>query len=71
MAVALNYPNCWYDGPIKFNVGAKHTVFDFDLKASPFTTDTTVSGDGKTYLYLENSHLVTSMATYAGSTQTA
>lgn len=67
----LNYPNCWYDGPVKFPIGSKNTVWDLDIKATPFTTDSTQSGDGKTYLYLNNSHVVTDMATYAGSTQAA
>jgi hypothetical protein len=66
----LNYPNCWYSGPVRFPVGAKNTVWDFDVEAFPFTTDTTQSGDGKTYLWMENTHLVTNFATYAGTTQT-
>jgi hypothetical protein len=71
IATTLNYPNCWYSGPVRFPIGAKNTVWDFDIEATPFTTDTTQSGDGKTYLFLENNHLVTNFATYAGTTQTA
>ena len=71
VATTLNYPNCWYSGPVRFPIGSKNTVWDFDIEAMPFTTDTTQSGDGKTYLFLENNHLVTNMATYAGTTQTA
>jgi hypothetical protein len=71
IATTLNYPNCWYAGPVRFPIGSKNTVWDLDIEATPFTTDTTQSGDGKTYLFLENSHLVTNMATYAGSTQSA
>lgn len=71
VATNLNFPNCWFDGPIRYPIGSKNTVWDFDFKALPFTTDTTQSGDGKTRLYLQNNHLVTNMATYAGSTQTA
>jgi hypothetical protein len=70
IAVNLNYPNCWYSGPVRFPIGAKNTVWDFDIEALPFTTDTTQSGDGKTYLWMENAHLVTNFATYAGTTQT-
>ena len=70
-ATFLNYPNCWFAGPIRFPLGAKNTVVDMDIEAHPFTTDTTQSGDGKTYLFTENNHLVTNMATYAGSTQAA
>lgn len=71
LATALNFPNCWFDGPVRLNYGSKNTMVDIDLKATPFTTDTGQSGDGKTYLWLENTHLVTNMATYAGSTQSA
>jgi hypothetical protein len=71
MAVNLNYPNCWYSGPVRFPIGSKNTVWDFDIEATPFTTDTTQSGDGKTYLFLENNHLITNLATYAAITQTA
>jgi hypothetical protein len=71
IATNLNYPNCWYSGPVRFPVGSKNTVWDFDIEATPFTTDTTQSGDGKTYLFLENNHLVTNLATYAATTQTA
>lgn len=71
IASNLNYPNCWYAGPVRFPIGSKNTVWDFDIEATPFTTDTTQSGDGKTYLFLENNHLVTNLATYAGSTQLA
>jgi hypothetical protein len=71
IATTLNYPNCWYSGPVRFPIGSKNTVWDFDVEAMPFTTDTSQSGDGKTYLFLENSHLVTNLATYAGSTQAA
>ena len=71
IATTLNYPNCWYSGPVRFPIGSKNTVWDFDIEAMPFTTDTSQSGDGKTYLFLENNHLVTNMATYAGSTQSA
>jgi hypothetical protein len=71
IATNLNFPNCWYDGPIDYPIGSKNTVFTFDFKATPFTTDTTQSGDGLTRLWMENNHLVTNMATYAGSTQTA
>jgi hypothetical protein len=71
IATTLNYPNCWYSGPVRFPIGSKNTVWDFDIEAMPFTTDTSQSGDGKTYLFLENSHLVTNLATYAGSTQAA
>lgn len=71
VATTLNYPNCWYSGPVRFPIGSKNTVWDLDIEAMPFTTDTSQSGDGKTYLFLENSHLVTNMATYAGSTQSA
>lgn len=67
----LNYPNCWYDGPVKFPLGSKHTVFDFDIKATPFTSDTTNYGNGKTYLYLPNNHLVTDMSSYDDTTQSA
>jgi hypothetical protein len=69
IAVSLNYPNCWYSGPVRFPIGAKNTVWDFDIEAMPFTTDSSQSGDGKTYLFMENNHLVTNMATYAGTTQ--
>ena len=69
VATTLNYPNCWYSGPVRFPIGSKNTVWDFDIEAMPFTTDTSQSGDGKTYLFLENNHLVTSMATYAGTSQ--
>ena len=65
----LNYPNCWYSGPVRFPIGSKNTVWDFDIEATPFTTDTTQDGDGKTYLWMQNNHLVTNFATYAGSTQ--
>ena len=71
IATNLNYPNCWYSGPVRFPVGSKNTVWDFDIEATPFTTDTTQSGDGKTYLFLENNHLITNLATYAATTQTA
>lgn len=67
----LNYPNCWYSGPVRFPIGSKNTVWDFDIEATPFTTDTTQSGDGKTYLWMQNNHLVTNFATYAGTTQSA
>lgn len=70
VATTLNYPNCWYSGPVRFPIGSKNTVWDFDIEAMPFTTDTSQSGDGKTYLFMENNHLVTNMATYAGTTQT-
>ena len=63
----LNFPNCWYDGPVRMPIGSKNTVFDFDIKATPWTTDTTQSGDGVTRLWMQNSHLVTTLATYAGS----
>ena len=63
----LNFPNCWYDGPVRMPIGSKNTVFDFDIKATPWTTDTTQSGDGITRLWMQNSHLVTTLATYAGS----
>lgn len=71
VAANLNYPNCWYVGPVRFPLGSKNTVWDLDIEATPFTTDTTQSGDGKTYLFLENNHLVTNMATYTGQTQSA
>jgi len=71
MAANLNFPNCWYDGPVRFPLGAKNTVFDFDLKATPFTTNPTASGDGVTRLWMENNHLVTNMASYNGSGQAA
>jgi hypothetical protein len=71
IATFLNFPNCWYDGPIDYPIGSKNTVFNFDVKATPFTTDTTQSGNGLTYLFTENNHLITNMATYAGSAQTA
>ena len=63
----LNFPNCWYDGPVRMPIGSKNTVFDFDIKATPWTSDTTQSGDGITRLWMQNSHLVTTLATYAGS----
>lgn len=66
-AEALNFPNCWYDGPVRMPIGSKNTVFDFDIKATPWTTDTTQSGDGKTRLWMQNNHLVTTLATYAGA----
>ena len=69
VATTLNYPNCWYSGPVRFPIGSKNTVWDFDIEAMPFTTDTSQSGDGKTYLFLENNHLVTNFATYAGTSQ--
>lgn len=71
LATALNFPNCWFDGPVRLNYGSKNTIVDLDLKATPFTSDTGASGDGKTYLWLENTHLITTMNTYAGSTQAA
>lgn len=67
LAENLNFPNCWYDGPVRYPIGSKNTVFDFDIKATPWTTDTTQSGDGTTRLWMQNSHLVTTLATYAGS----
>jgi hypothetical protein len=67
LADYLNFPNCWYDGPVRMPIGSKNTVFDFDIKATPWTTDTTQSGDGITRLWMQNSHLVTTLATYAGS----
>ena len=67
LAEYLNFPNCWYDGPVRYPIGSKNTVFDFDIKATPWTTDTTQSGDGVTRLWMQNSHLVTTLATYAGS----
>ena len=63
----LNFPNCWYYGPVRMPIGSKNTVFDFDIKATPWTSDTTQSGDGITRLWMQNSHLVTTLATYAGS----
>ena len=69
VAANLNYPNCWYAGPVRFPIGSKNTVWDLDIEATPFTTDTTQSGDGKTYLFTENNHLVTNFATYTGITQ--
>ena len=69
VATTLNYPNCWYSGPVRFPIGSKNTVWDFDIEAMPFTTDTSQSGDGKTYLFLETNHLVTNFATYAGTSQ--
>ena len=71
LATFLNYPNCWFAGPIRMPIGSKNSVIDMDIEATPFTTDTTQSGDGKTYLFTENSHLVTNFATYAGTTQSA
>jgi hypothetical protein len=71
LADKLNFPNCWYAGPIRYNVASKNTTLDFDIEATPFTTDTTQSGDGKTYLWMQNDHLITTFATYAGTTQTA
>lgn len=71
LADNLNFPNCWYAGPIRFNLAAKNTTIEFDVEALPFTTDTTQSGDGKTYLWMQNNHLVTNFATYAGTTQSA
>jgi len=67
LADNLNFPNCWYSGPIRFNLASKNTTIDFDIEALPFTTDTTQSGDGKTYLWMQNSQLITTLATYAGS----
>jgi hypothetical protein len=69
LADFLNFPNCWYSGPVRFNLAAKNTTIDFDIEALPFTTDTTQSGDGKTYLWTQNSHLILNMATYAGTDQ--
>ena len=69
VAANLNYPYCWYAGPVRFPIGSKNTVWDLDIEATPFTTDTTQSGDGKTYLFTENNHLVTNFATYTGITQ--
>lgn len=51
----LNFPNCFPTGAIRYPLGAKNTIFDIDLHAIPFTTDTAQSGDGKTYLWLNNS----------------
>lgn len=67
LADYLNFPNCWYDGPVRYPIGSKNTVFDFDVKATPWTTDTTQSGDGITRLWMQNSHLVTTLHNYAGS----
>jgi hypothetical protein len=67
----LNYPNCWFDGPVRFPIGSKNTVFEFDVVAHPWTTNTAVSGDGKTRLFMQNNHLVTNLQTYAGTSQTA
>jgi hypothetical protein len=69
LADNLNLPNCWYAGPIRFNLASKNTTIDFDIEALPFTTDSTQSGDGKTYLWMQNAHVVTNFATYAGTTQ--
>lgn len=63
----LNLPNCWYDGPVKLPIGAKNTVFDFDISVLPFTSDTTNGGDGITRLWTETNHLITYLNTYAGS----
>jgi len=71
LADNLNFPNCWYSGPVRFNLASKNTTIEFDVEALPFTTDTTQSGDGKTYLWMQNNHLVTNFATYAGTTQSA
>lgn len=71
VAEKLNFPNCWYDGPVRFPLGAKNTVWDFDIKVTPFTTNTTAGGDGVTRLWMENDHLVTNMGTYAGAAQGA
>jgi len=72
MAKWLNFPNCWYDGPIRYTIGAKNTVFDLDIKATPFTSDATnQGGDGLTRLWMENENLVTNMGTYAGTSQAA
>lgn len=67
LADYLNFPNCWYDGPVRYPIGSKNTVFDFDVKATPWTTDTTQSGDGITRLWMQNNHLVTTLHNYAGS----
>lgn len=67
MADNLNFPNCWYSGPVRFNLASKNTTIEFDVEALPFTPDTTQSGDGKTYLWMQNSQLITTLATYAGS----
>jgi hypothetical protein len=69
LADNLNLPNCWYAGPIRFNLASKNTTIDFDIEALPFTTDSTQSGDGKTYLWMQNAHVVTNFDTYAGTTQ--
>ncbi len=71
LATFFNVPNCWFDGPVSYNLASKNTVFTLDLLGLPFTSDTAQSGDGKTYLFLENNHLITNFATYAGSAQTA
>lgn len=67
LADYLNFPNCWYDGPVRYPIGSKNTVFDFDVKATPWTTNTTQSGDGITRLWMQNNHLVTTLHNYAGS----
>lgn len=67
LADNLNFPNCWYDGPVRMPIGSKNTVFDFDIKATPWTTDTTQSGDGLTRLWMQNDHLVTTLHNYNGA----
>lgn len=66
VAVNLNLPNCWYDGPVKFPIGSKNTVFDFDLKVTPFTTDPTRTANAstETILWMENPNRINNLATY-------
>ena len=71
LATFFNVPNCWFDGPVSYTLASKNSVLSLDLLGLPFTSDTTQSGDGKTYLFTENNHLITNMATYAGTAQTA
>lgn len=60
----LNFPNAFVEGPINYNLSSKNTVFNLDILALPWTSDTAQSGDGLTRLYLQAATVINNLMTY-------
>jgi hypothetical protein len=60
----LNFPNTFVEGPLRYPLGAKNSVFDLDLMALPWTSSTAQTGDGLTRLYIEAATVINNLMTY-------